>query len=268
MGIKHEKIVREYRVREKTNWGRDVPHWHQRVELALVRRGRFSVTVQGRVYTAVPGDVLAIRSGEIHHLQALDPEPSMLLCIFNPTLLYLGQTQIPFVRSYISAGELESAGLRDTVDALFSKMLEEMEQERKYKDLLIRSRIQLLYGLLARHFENPAGLSQTLDKFQGFQEVLAYISENYQQPIDLPMIAGQLGYSPAYVSAMFVTYTGVNYKAYLDSIRISQASKLLLSTNASVSHISAQCGYENIRTFNNVFRRITGMSPSRFRKGV
>lgn len=264
MDIRHEKIVSAYRVRIKENWQRSVPHWHQRIEVALVRKSCFSVTIQGRHYTARPGDLLVIRSGEIHHLQAMEPEAAMGLCIFSPTLLY--QTGIPFIRNYIRAEELEQAGIRETVNDLFFQLLEEYDQNRKYAELLIQARIQLLYGLLARHFEEAPSGFKTLDKFREFQQILSYISENYNQNLDLAWIAKKLNYNPSYVSAMFVTYTGVNYKAYLDSIRISHASKLLLDTNHSVSHISALCGYENIRTFNNVFRRITGMTPSQFRK--
>lgn len=265
MDIKHEKIEAEYRIRIKKNWNRQLLHWHQRIEIALVQKSRFSVTIQGNRYLAEPGDILVIRSGEIHDLQPLDPEPAMKLCIFSPTVLH---GHMPFVCNHISANELRSAGIRDTVSLLFSQMLTELEENQKHADWIIRSQIQLLYGLLARHFEEPTGQSKTLDKFQDFQNVLSYISENYHHPIDLSGIAKQLNYNPSYVSAMFVTYTGMNYKTYLDSIRINEASRLLLSTADPIANISMRCGYENIRTFNNVFRRITGMTPSQFRNNA
>jgi len=268
VNIHHEKIASMYKIRIKANWMRTVPHWHQRTEIALVQKSGFSVTIQGRSYIAQPGDILVIRSGEIHHLRALEQEAAMGLCIFSPTLLSLSHTGTPSIRNFIRAEELEQAGIRQEVNDLFFQLLEEYNQGQKHADLLIQARIQLLYGLLARHFEEAPSGSKTLDKFQEFQQILSYISENYNQNLNLAEIAKKLNYNPSYVSAMFVTYTGVNYKVYLDSIRISQASKLLLNTNHSISHISAQCGYENIRTFNNVFRRITGMTPSQFRKNT
>lgn len=266
MSIHHEIIKNNYTIRHVGALSRPVPHWHQRMELLLVERGSYRITIMGGDHIGAPGDVFVIRSGQIHHLRTGDPDPAMYICTFNPALLYLSQTDLASIRNYIPKDALENAGIAKEVYGLFSELLEEEKGGKKYADLMNQARIQLLYGLLARHFGEASRLPRTLTKLEDFQTVLSYISENYHEPISLETIAKQLSYNASYVSSMFVTYTGVNYKMYLDSIRISEASKLLLSTRHSISHISTLCGFENIRTFNNVFRRITGMTPSQFRK--
>lgn len=266
MSVHHEIIKNNYTVRYVGNLPRSVPHWHQRMEFLLVERGSYCVTVMGEDYIGSPGDVFVIRSGQIHYIRSNDPDPAMYICTFNPALLYLSQTSLSFISNYIPRNALENAGLSKELFGLFSQLLEEEKQGRRYADLMNQARIQMLYGMLARHFEEASGLPRALAKLEDFQTVLSYISENYHEPINLETIARQLNYNASYVSSMFVTYTGVNYKLYLDSIRISEASKLLLGTKHSISHISTLCGFENIRTFNNVFRRITGTTPSQFRK--
>ena len=76
-----------------------------------------------------------------------------------------------------------------------------------------------------------------------------------------------INYNPSYVSSLFVSYTVVNFKSYLDSFRINKAVELIKNTNATITDISAQCGYENIRTFNNTFKRVTQMTPTQMRDG-
>ena len=47
---------------------------------------------------------------------------------------------------------------------------------------------------------------------------------------------------------------------------LMEAVRLLQSSQLPIADISAACGFENIRTFNNVFKRITGTSPSELKK--
>ena len=75
-----------------------------------------------------------------------------------------------------------------------------------------------------------------------------------------------MNYTPTYVSTLFVSCAGVNFKTYLDNFRVKKAADMLCSTQQTITDIASQCGYDNVRTFNNAFRRVTGQSPSQLRK--
>ena len=60
---------------------------------------------------------------------------------------------------------------------------------------------------------------------------------------------------------------GKDFKAYLDTMRINQAAKLLKNTSERITLIAMKCGYDNIRTFNSAFKRITGVTPREYRNG-
>ena len=53
---------------------------------------------------------------------------------------------------------------------------------------------------------------------------------------------------------------------YVNQLRVDRARTLLLATDQEVSRVSAECGYENPRTFNREFRRICGCTPREYRK--
>lgn len=267
MNIYHEDIKASYSIRCLQRLRRSVPHWHQRMELLMIDRGSFRVTVRGEEYIGTPGDVFVIRSGQIHHIQPLEQDHAIYVSTFPTTLISLLQPSLCQISCHITRAQLEQAGILQKIKGLLDEMLEEKNREEKYADMAIQARIQIVYGLLARHFEVAQTDTKTMDNFLDFQAVLSYINENYKEQITLADIAGKLNYSTGHVCTMFLTYTGQNFKAYLDSIRVHEASRLLLGSNAMISRIGVQCGFENVRTFNNVFRRVTGMTPSQFRKG-
>mgnify|MGYP003312618570 CR=1 FL=1 len=129
--------------------------------------------------------------------------------------------------------------------------------------IIIVTDILRLYSLLVRNFERERSFdSRSMTKFRHFQNVLSYITEHYNENISLGSIAQTINYHPSYVSTLFVTYTGINFKSYIDNFRIGKAVELLRSTDMTISAIATQCGFDNIRTFNNAFRRVTGTTPS------
>ena len=55
-------------------------------------------------------------------------------------------------------------------------------------------------------------------------------------------------------------------KEYIINLRIERASELLISTDSSVSYISAVCGYTDEFYFSRIFKKKTGYSPLMYRR--
>ena len=53
---------------------------------------------------------------------------------------------------------------------------------------------------------------------------------------------------------------------HLNKRRISQAKTLLNNEELSLSDIANKCGYKNLSTFTEAFKRVMGMLPSEYRK--
>ena len=97
-------------------------------------------------------------------------------------------------------------------------------------------------------------------------EILSYINEHYTEDIYLEGLAGQFDISPSYLSKLIKDHCGMTFVSYLASLRVEQAKKLLLETKLSITDIYMQCGFNNRTTFIRTFKKITGLSPSDFRK--
>jgi len=267
MDIQHEQISHDYSILKLTAFRHSVLHWHQRLEMLYLQEGELSVQIGERRYQGKPGDVFVIQSGEVHHLVADSEAFTLYVCTFNPAILYALRPDICHVTNHLTDAMLTQAGLAPEVRRLFMEIYAEKAAQKKWSDVIVQTDILRLYGLFARHFEAPVlRTKKDIEKFKSFQTALTYMSEHYPEDISLTGIAKKLNYTPAYVSRMFVTYTGVNFKVYLDTLRISKAIKLIQNTDLTFSKISILCGFENIRTFNNVFARITGCTPGEYKR--
>lgn len=96
--------------------------------------------------------------------------------------------------------------------------------------------------------------------------IIRYLQEHLEEEISLNILAKEFHLSPQYISQLFKNEIGVNFLAYLTSIRIEKAKKLLISTSLSIGEISVQCGYGDYRVFTKVFKKTEGSTPSQYRR--
>ncbi len=93
-----------------------------------------------------------------------------------------------------------------------------------------------------------------------------FIQEHIDQDITLSEVASSVNWSAYYFSRMFKKTTGFNFVDYLARVRIERAKHMLLNPHLNVSEIAYEVGFQSITHFNRVFRKLTGNSPTDFRK--
>lgn len=98
------------------------------------------------------------------------------------------------------------------------------------------------------------------------QFAIDYIKANYQNNINLQVIAEQVNYSPSYLSFLFKQETGKNFVDYLNHYRIEQAKKLLRDTNDKNYEVAYQVGYQDEKYFYQIFKKYTGLTASQYRE--
>jgi AraC-like DNA-binding protein/ligand-binding sensor protein len=93
-----------------------------------------------------------------------------------------------------------------------------------------------------------------------------YIKAHYMKKITLDDVSKAVYLSPAYFSRVFKEETGYNFTGYLNKTRIEESKKLLRNARVNLSDIAGMVGYEDQSYFSKVFKKLTGMSPLRFRQ--
>lgn len=104
------------------------------------------------------------------------------------------------------------------------------------------------------------------DEQSNMQKILDYIAEHYKESLSLTELANQFHFNPSYLSFYFTSHHGEGFSEYLNRVRIKKSMELLKNSSESISIISEKVGYSEHSYFSKVFKKITGMSPSCYRR--
>ncbi len=79
-------------------------------------------------------------------------------------------------------------------------------------------------------------------------------------------IAGKLGYDYSYLSNLFSSVEGITIEKYIINQKIEKVKELLVYDELTLNEISYQLGYSSVQHLSNQFKKVTGLTPSHFKK--
>ncbi|MGG1518101.1 AraC family transcriptional regulator [Paenibacillus oryzisoli] len=98
------------------------------------------------------------------------------------------------------------------------------------------------------------------------QQVRDYIMEYFREPLSIEELAQLVQRNPSYLITSFKSYYGMAPIEYMHRARITKAEELLLTTETNVETIAIELGYCDVSYFNRMFKKLTGMTPSSYRR--
>ncbi len=112
-------------------------------------------------------------------------------------------------------------------------------------------------------------MTQTyLQHMQSILRVLVHIEKNLSEELCLEKLVRIAHISPHYFHRLFHAYMGETLHDYVTRLRIQHASEKLNHTNATVTEIAFEAGYETPSSFTKAFQQLIGESPRSFRKSM
>jgi AraC-like DNA-binding protein len=112
------------------------------------------------------------------------------------------------------------------------------------------------------------GKQKILDNIILELETKHYFSDNLAS---LSELAKKIGESPHHVSQVINEKLNESFFELLASYRVEEAKRILSDTkkdNLTIEEISEMVGYNSKTAFNNAFKKLTGKTPSEFRKSI
>lgn len=249
---------------ENGNYVRE-KHWHTSIEIFAVMEGSLDFFVNKEEYPLKAGEQIIINSNELHSIHAVEKNKTVVL-------------QIPlkqFENYFTAQRYIRFRGQEELVDKKLASLLRKLYHvysERKigYEFRTISIFYEIMYILVKDYRmtetrEKDIRHSRRLD---ALSKITTYMREHYREELKLSDVAATFGYSDAYLSRMFQKYAKINYKTYLQDIRMAYAYRDLLNTDHTISQIALDNGFCSSRGFSGEFQKRYGVLPSEMRKQI
>ena len=232
---------------------------HDPVEIAIVRKGYVNMTVNGTVYAMKPGTVMIVFPGMIHSYDSVSEDAEGLFVGFSPDAVdefrNILITMWP-VKPMLKISECPA----ETEEAV--EKLEEYSKEEGAHPLLL-SYIHLLAACLFTKLELVS--SEKMNQGNFMYKVLYYIQQHSHENLTLESVAKEMGVGKSHLSHLFSLKLKINFRRFLNTIRVEKACILLQDTDMSIKEICYETGFESTRTFHRVFLEEQKITPVEFR---
>lgn len=252
-----DKFFRE--VRKKLYFSRDdninfATHIHDDIEIIHVIRGGGTAFCDGTQYTLEPGNIFMVFPEQIHSYINC-PDGEYILLVINPSrLLHLEA----FIRNKIPVNALCPS--TPVLAQLFSDALAEFRA--KSDNCIIDGYLTAFLGKLFQStaFQQRSDFSDTVSR------ILQYCTQHYPEPITTQDLCRNFHISQSQISNIFAKRLKISFPDYINSLRLNKALPLLREPGLNMTQIAELAGFPTIRTFNRVFRKQFGCSPTEYRQ--
>jgi AraC-like DNA-binding protein len=241
-------------------------HSHDYYVICLIARGHQSFTHQGTKHLTPPGGVIFINPGEVHTGEAADQQGFELRSLYPTTSLMetaafelTGHPQgLPFFKDV----RVDHRWATNSILFLHKSIAQGAST--------LESESRLLWTLtqLIKRYADISSTEQPLGKEKkAIQQARHYIDEYFAQGITLNQLAQQVALSPYYLLRVFHAEVGMPPYAYLESVRIRHAQRLI-ETGKPLAEVAMEVGFSSQSHLTRQFKKIIGVTPGQYAQQV
>ena len=238
-------------------------HVHEIVETVLILEGGCTIHLDSRIYNLRAGDAAIFFPMTPHSFDVIEPGCRGFAAFFPadtiPEYATTFRTLVPdepVVRDARSIGDIAFATER------MLAVSREGDDASPMRLAYLHLYLAHLLGAMSYH---AAGELRERDLGA---RIIRYVYDHACENISLSSTARDLGISESHLSHLFAQQFKVNFRRFINAIRIEKAAKLMLDPGLTLTQISDQCGFENTRTFRRAFVRETGSLPTAYMRST
>ena len=248
------------------------PAAHFEYELILVTGGNARAIIEASSYDLGRGSLVLISRLERHNFLIADAPYCRYVASLSSELLlkYISDPRLLAIflqrpKNFRHAFSLEPE-LFEAVRADFERLVAEDEAGLAFCEI---QSVFLIVSILVRVYRShPEYFPENVQNPMSAPVLAAqrYISEHFHRKLNLAEVASHSCVSPHALSGAFRDLTGASFKEYLLLFRLTEAKKLLVSTELSVREIAERVGYINVNNFVRLFGERERITPLQYRK--
>lgn len=240
-------------------------HWHDRIELHLVRSGSLILNCNGEETVVAAGEISVVSPTFTHGGVSGEDGVEYYVVMFDIKELYDDTSSYKRYVKSILEGKVHFKPKTDVhrIIGVAEEIIEMYNHRKEYHPLEMTGCLYRLLGLLCRHCAISAPSAQP--SFETFDNVIQYINANYAKAISVDTISKEFHYEKAYFCRKFKSTTGINATQYIRVFRLEHARYLLENTDKSILNIALSCGFRDSAYFINCFKKLYNTTPAKYR---
>lgn len=226
-------------------------------EIRYILEGEGYLKYNGKSYLLKKGDGCLIDCRQKYYYQTSSYH------WVSTSLYFDGTPAAPLVQSYLQSGNVKFSNTEFlNFEPFQTHILQCTQKAAPYMEYEISATFYLLLtNLLIVRSKTRSTTSDIVEK------IVSYMQANYMKNLSLDDLSHHFGLSRTHMSRCFKEYTGFAPHEYITRLRIYNAKYLLKATELSIEEISHQTGFSDSVYFIQVFKKMEGITPSKFRKG-
>ena len=250
------------------------PESHRRFEIIYLAKGEVKYFIEGEEYLAKTGDMIFVPPNEIHSLHInSNTKYERIVVLFDfdliKSMLAVGEVTVsdaclkPHAYRVIPAEVVKKSRLKEIMYSIAAEAKDGENRALRFFSLVL-SLIAELNDLLSDSTHKPI---MPITKEPTVKKAIDYVNAHVTEPLTLDLLADGLHLNKFYISHIFSSRLQISFSDFLNGLRIDHACKLMTG-NTSITEAAFASGFSSIRTFNRVFARQMGKSPTQYLKDI
>ena len=257
--------------------GKHVPiHWHNDLEINLLREGEAFFQVYQKNYRVRPGEGFLLNRNVPHSCSSLgNAHVRYSTILVRPDFLYgdFGSDVErncfrPFLQnSAVPCIHLTGAEGKETeIIQKLNQVEEAFDQKAFCYELKIKGLLCEAFGMLL--YEHRQELTKFVPanqlELERLEIMLNYLNTHFAEVIALSELADQVHLSREVCCRLFKKMTGKTITGYLEEYRANKSFSLVQSGQYSMTQIADMTGFSNASRFASAFRKMFGCNPGEY----
>jgi AraC-like DNA-binding protein len=260
-----------------TGWQMEHIHFHDAFEIYFTLTDNITGIVNNKIYTLKKGDMLIFNSSDMHrcivpmgevydrYVVTFSKEFIEDMCTPSTDILkYFKNRPEGFCHLVSLSEEDQDKYLTMIEKGIYFITSADITYGRDVFKKIILSEI-LLFITSFYSKQNKVEIEANKNSYYRISPILKYISQNLQEDLSLAELSKKFYLSKDHLNYLFKKATGSTINDYIIHYRILKSRELLIH-GKTVRQAAEEVGYPNHSHFTRTFKKLTGMSPLKFKK--
>lgn len=228
-------------------------HLHSEIEIIGIKDGCGKAFLNGEEFYLKENDFFTALPDQLHKYSDFKTGKYYLIIIPQ----YLAKSFF----GHFKSADLKSPVINDAGHEISSILDLFIENRSGCNDKSIQSYLSLVLSRII----DLSGEKLIKENNSSIIKIINYCRDNFESDISIDKIAEEFALSSGYISHIFSKKLKINFRTFINGLRIEKAKELIEAGNMSITDIGFAVGFSNSRTFNRAFYLQTHKTPREYK---